>query len=133
LFYLAESPVVEKSYQEVTTEESPPIEASPIKNEAISSTEVLSETTEKLQRLNVRETQQVIIPDHIRVSEEECTMLSFGSFDFGQLPSNSIAEKESISPPLDEDTDEEDVGVTSGSPASRLVFLFFLFRTAYQF
>ena len=69
----------------------------------------------------MRETQQVIIPDHVRVSEEDCTMLSFGSFDFGRLPSNFRTEKESISPPLEEGIDEEDLGVTSGSPESRLV------------
>ena len=59
--------------------------------------------------------QQVIIPNHVRVSEEDCTMLSFGSFDFVWLLSNFRTEMESISPPLEEGTDKEDLGVTTGS------------------
>ena len=115
LLYSADSSAMGNSYQEVITEEIPPIEASPVENETKSSIEMLSVTTEKLQELSMRETQQVIIPDHVRVSEEDCTMLSFGSFDFVWLPSNFRTEMESISPPLEEGTDEEDLGVTTGS------------------
>lgn len=63
----------------ITHEEDPPVE-------------VLSEGTvldgplspsANLQDTSVRDSHSVIIPDHIRVSDADCTMLSFGSFDVG--------------------------------------------------
>eukprot|EP00249_Psilotum_nudum_P016373 c25790_g1_i1 orf=269-3280(+) len=48
-------------------------------------TRILSGTTMKLQMLDLQDSQPVIIPEHLRVSESDCTRLSFGSFgaEFG--------------------------------------------------
>ncbi|KAH7292753.1 hypothetical protein KP509_29G083800 [Ceratopteris richardii] len=58
-----------------------------------------SSAVTKLQELNNRDNHSVIIPDHIRVAEADCTMLSFGSFDasFDGLPSNANHTQESES------------------------------------
>ncbi|MCO5548589.1 hypothetical protein L7F22_002049 [Adiantum nelumboides] len=55
--------------------------------------------TAKFHELNLRDNHSVIIPDHIRVSDSDCTMLSFGSFDVGfeglSSKSNLLPEAES--------------------------------------
>lgn len=78
-FELADNATVDWGSHLITHEEDPPVE-------------VLSESTvldgplspaANLQDTSVRDSHSVIIPDHIRVSDADCTMLSFGSFDVG--------------------------------------------------
>lgn len=82
-------------------------------------TSLLSTTAAKLQELNIRDDQPVIIPDHLRVSESDCTRLSFGSFDPGfEAFSSFMSENKSIPLPGGECTMEN--GAAVGVQASAL-------------
>lgn len=67
----------------------------------------------KMQELNIRDDQPVIIPDHLRVSEADCTRLSFGSFDSGfeTFPSSFTAENKSASLSVSENVIENQAAV----------------------
>ncbi|KAI5062836.1 hypothetical protein GOP47_0021383 [Adiantum capillus-veneris] len=69
----------------LTHEEAPAVEAFSEGRvpDVPSSPPAISNSAAKLHELNLRDNHSVIIPDHIRVSEADCTMLSFGSFDVG--------------------------------------------------
>jgi hypothetical protein len=86
--------------------------------------ENLSATTLELQKLNLDDRHSAIIPEHIRVCEADCHMLSFGSFngDFRNLSAGFITE-EAIRFPVSECVTEEGSLVSSDSTALRLVII----------
>lgn len=66
------------------------------------STSAVSSASAKLQGLNIQDDQQVIIPNHLQVTEADRTRLSFGSFGagFGTSYSSSFVADEPSKIPL---------------------------------
>ncbi|KAH9330844.1 hypothetical protein KI387_002952, partial [Taxus chinensis] len=89
----------------------------------INSDDVAGKLQEKLERLNVRSGQHLIIPDHLRVSKAACMGLSFGSFgafvgtsfstNFGKSGGDKSSSPLSEASGKTEDSNEEPFSRTS--------------------
>eukprot|EP00250_Pteridium_aquilinum_P016016 c22894_g1_i1 orf=269-2953(+) len=116
-----DSTSVDWSSHLMTHEEAPPHEvlSEGVVPDGPPSPPSISATAAKLQEMSVRDSHSVIIPDHIRVSESDCTMLSFGSFDVGfdgQSPNPSfVSESKNHSFSVSEDAAVNDLEVAMRS------------------
>ena len=83
---------------------------------------ILSVATSKLKQLNLHDKHSVIIPEHIRIREADCPILSFGSFDVGfENCAAGFNTEEAIHFPVSEGVTEDGLLVTPNCAAVRLV------------
>mgnify|MGYP000058232844 FL=1 len=89
---------------------------------------ILSVATSKLNQLNLHDKHSVIIPEHIRIQEADCPMLSFGSFDAGfENSAAGFSTEEAIHFPVSEGVTKDGLLFTTKCEAVRLVIVLISF------